>query len=808
MKNVVTGSRRRFGVRLALFCSAASGLAAPLLAQDMPRATAVVDDSEIVVTALRRATSVQETPIAISAVSAATLTNQGITTSEGLARVAPNLVVRPNSDGGSRVTIRNIQAPGEPTVGLYYDDTPLIGSGGVSNDSGATTPAVRLFDVERVEVLRGPQGTLYGASAMAGTVRLIFNKPNLSDWGGEVAADVTSIQHGEPGFNTQAALNVPLVDGKLAVRVVGFVEELGGWVDNSTLGKKDVNDNESYGGRALIRWKPTDDLTLDGLAVYQKRTGARATWDLSRWVNGGPKYDQDRLIAMPQSDRLQLYSGTANWDFGFATLTAIGSYSKRDLAFSFDYTPYFHNRASVTAPNSAACSRWAGLADTTNPAWPVTGQCSPAQLASFKQNYVDAWPTNATYQPQSTKTNTQEVRLANGDGRFKWTLGFYHSVRDNFTRSLLYSTNAAGYITPETMQNPGPYLDRYVDDRLSQIAGFGEATYEVLDGLNVTGGVRYFEYKKRTTSAVPVGNFIAGSLANPTPTTDRFNQNGTLLNFNVNYKVTPTVMVYASASQGFRPGGVNQAPTTDPSYQRTYDSDSLWNYEVGVKSTLFDRLLVLNADVFQIDWSNMQISGSFQNAFSFVTNAGKARIRGVEVEATLRPMPGLVLRGSGSYTIGKLTEDQVPPAGAAVTYRGLKGDYIPNVPKITAQGSAEYTFPVSDGMEFTTIADVSYQGSNWSQFPRVQRSIYSASTNANIVPALQRIRAMTMTGLRAGFQSTDGGWGIYAYVTNLFDETGIISKANGPTTGGDNINLVFVQASQPRTFGLNFRKKF
>lgn len=781
------GGRMRIDARLALLGAVSPFVALPAFAQQAaPAENARIDD--IVVTALHRATNVQETPLAISAIGGEALTNQGISTSDGLAKVAPNLVIRENANGGSRIIIRNIQSSGEPTVGLYYDETPITGSTGVGNDAGGTTPAVRLFDVERVEVLRGPQGTLYGASSMAGTVRLIFKKPNLTQFEGEVSGQLAGIAHGDLGYNAQVALNAPIVHDKLGVRAVGFYERIGGWLDNSVLGLTNFNDSKSYGGRLLARYQPNDDVTFDALAVYQKREGYSGLWDYKKYIDTGVRYDQTLDTVTPQTDEMQLYSGTLNWDFSFATLTAIAAYSKRDLAFSFNYSPYFR-RASVTAPGAAGCLRYFGLPVG------VGAKCSTAQVAEYKQDYIDPFLPAPTYQPQSTKTWSQEVRLAGGE-RLKWTLGFFHSKRRNFVRSVIAQATPRGEIIfPIT-----PFFDRTVDDTLEQFAGFGEFTYEVIDGLNVTAGLRYFDYKKKTTSEVLVGNLVVGNEPSPA-STNRASEDGTILNFNVNYKITPDVMIYASATQGFRPGGVNQVvgiSDDQAAYAGAYQSDSIWNYELGVKSSLLDYRLTLNANLFQIDWNNMQVRATANNgSFAFVTNAGRTRIRGVELEAIGRPIDGLTLRASGSYTSARLRGNQIAVPGVTISGAGLDGDYVPLTPKYTAQGSAEYVFPVSDTLEILTLADIGHIGSSWTEFRRDPTRDYQL-----------RIPAMTVTGLRAGVQSSDGNWGIYAFVTNLFDVTGVVNNSRGASIGGDDPRGLSVNAIAPRTIGLNFRKNF
>jgi iron complex outermembrane recepter protein len=205
---------------------------------------------EIVVTALKRATNLQQTPVSIAAVSEQTLTHLGATSVNDYFRQIPNMQVEGNSPTARRITIRGVRAAGEATVGLYYDESPLTGPNGTTQDAASTNPDVNLFDVQRVEVLRGPQGTLYGAGSMGGTLRVLYNKANTKQFEGAVEGQATVMQDGGPGYYMKAMANLPLVDDKLAVRFVGYYDKREGYVDDSYLGKQNINGTKSYGGRA------------------------------------------------------------------------------------------------------------------------------------------------------------------------------------------------------------------------------------------------------------------------------------------------------------------------------------------------------------------------------------------------------------------------------------------------------------------------------------------------------------------------------------------------------------------------------
>lgn len=785
------------------------------------------DDGAIVVTALKRATNIQETPISISAVSATALSRQGITDSQQLTKMTPNLIINEASSGGSRISIRNLYASGEPLVGLYYDEVPLTGTGGVSNDAGGTMPGLRMFDVERAEVLRGPQGTLYGASSMAGTIRVIFAKPKLSRFEGAVGGQIVDYAHGSGiGGGVDGMINVPIIKDKLALRAVGFYDRTPGYIDNSVLGLKDVNKGRGYGGRVMLRFQPTDNLTFDAMGVYQNKRGYGTTWNQTIWYLTDHKFDQNLYIQSPNNDKLRLFSGTLNWDFNFATLTAVASYTRRDLRFNFDYTPYFtrYYTGRYTGDPTGIPGYRNFVADCLG-GFATGVSCDGPGY----QQFITSWGNLTAYQPQSTKTWTQEVRLSNGDHALKWTVGFYHSSRKNFTESILNRVDPAtgkqaypeGAVFTSFPLSNSIALYRTIDDKLSQIAGFADVTWDISQQFSVNAGVRVFKYKKDTGAAVIIPNYIAGNVRLPRSVVSG-EESGKLLKFGANYKVTPDIMLYASASQGYRPGGVNQTLGL-PSYAMMYTADSVWSYELGAKTSFFDRKLILNADIFQMDWKDMQISASYQGAFGFITNSsGKARVRGFEMDSTIRPMRGLSFNLSGSYTDARLLGDQSLPNGislctgsppyincAVLSGIGRKGNSVPYSPKWTFQAAADYRQPLSDGLSLIYHGDVSYRSSAWTVYNRTITATVTRETN--MLPAFHTV------GLRFGLEKDEGDrWGVYLFANNLFDKTGYIAKSSTRSSStiapyvynGVSYPSTMVTTIPPRVIGLSFTAKF
>ncbi|WP_230293134.1 TonB-dependent receptor [Croceicoccus sp. Ery5] len=768
--------------------------AAPALAQDGTGASVadgdMHDDGAIVVTALKRSTTVQETPLAITAVTGETLADANVTDVFQLNRVAPGLRISEGGNGGARITLRNINASGEPVVGLYYDDTPLISPVGVNNSAGSANPDVRLFDVERIEVLRGPQGTLYGSASMAGTVRLIYAKPDLNEYEGAAQLMGTTVDGGGLGGEVYGMVNAPIVSDVLGVRVVGFYRERDGWIDNSWRDLKNINDYESYGGRVMLRFQPTDDLTIDGMAYIQRYSGFvnNFLWGQDNEVVS-PAYDAAWLSLHENADDLDLFTLSGEYDFGFATLSGTVSHQKRYLDYTSDSSNFFIAQQS----NASRCATYIGVES-----------CDADQLEDYRTFALSQSPS-AAYSQQTTEADTQEIRLSsNGDGRLDWTVGLFHSKRDGdiYSNVVLVDEQTGRVIKPlsteprmangEVVAPASVIFRRQILDTLEQTAAYGEGSFEVIDGLNLTAGARWYKFDREVTGEAMIGNIIIGAVQGEADTAEAGDK-GWVFKFGADYQVNPDLMIYASASEGFRPGGVNQVIGL-PAELGPYASDSLWSYEIGVKSQLFDRMLTLNFDVYQIDWSDIQVSGqadaqSTGSTFSFISNAGAARVRGVEVEANLNPLPGLNIRGNLTYADAKLVEDQVTDVFSA---SGKAGDPITGVPEWTWQLGAEYVKPLSDTMDGLVRLDAAHTGGIWTSFDYDN-------------PYRYYLPAYTELSGRIGVEQIEGDWGAYLFVNNMLNEMALTSKGSGTLFGS---GAVRGMGLTPRTIGIELRKRF
>ncbi len=732
---------------------------------------------EVVVTALKRSTTVQSTPIAISAVTGQSIEKMGASNIQDYYRTVPNLQVDGNSPTSRRLTLRGVRAAGEATVGLYYDETPLTGPAGTTQDSSSTTADINLFDIERIEVLRGPQGTLYGSGSMGGTLRVIFAKPNSHKYEGAVEAQATNTEDGGPGYSAKGMINVPLIEDKLAARLVLYKAEQSGYVDNIYLGRKNINDQHSSGGRLIVGFTPTDDLTLTATAVFQKTLlDGQNSWYPAL---GAKDYSTAAKVIAPTSDNLTMYNVTGKYDMHWATFTGTASYYKWTLLRNSDYSPTL----SASRANATSCRNYiAGGAPAFGA--PANPACNSAQMAQYTA-YADSRIPSALYQPMGLTSWNYEARLSGQalDDKVDWTAGAYYEDRNDYIESQVPLADKA---TGQVIQPLNLGAWRHVGTATKQTAFFAEVAYKPISPLTLTVGVREFKYDKKVSGVVLVSNFITQSYVGPPAEVDA-SASGWVSKFNVSYQINPDIMVYTMAAKGFRPGGANNVPGL-ASALLAYQPDSLWNYEAGVKSQWFERRLTLNAAAYQIDWDNLQITATSANgAFSYLTNAGKARIRGLELEAVARPMDGLTLNATAAFVNAVLTTDQANSTILITGSTGLSGDEFPNVPKFSGSASAEYVWPLTDKMNGLVRADYAYVGQSASQF-RPTYVYYEKQGDYGLV------------NLRGGVEGDD--WGAYVFVNNVTNEIGLMSVTSSLNNPKQVVSL------NPRTVGVTVRRRF
>ncbi|WP_025293499.1 TonB-dependent receptor [Sphingomonas sanxanigenens] len=708
MKTCQHGSLRLF---ISGIMAGTAFCAVPAQAQD----TAGPSDgsgADIVVTASKRtASTIQDTPIAVQALGGDALKEKGALDFADFYRSIPALSVQDEGPGDKRYVIRGINASGAGTVGLYLDEIVITGEN--SQDGGGQAPDVKLFDIDRVEVLKGPQGTTFGASSMAGTIRYITNKAD-PDGGvtGYVQSALRATKDAALGLQTDGAVNLPIIPGVLAVRASGFYADLPGWIDNRF--DNGANAEKSKAGRITARLQATPDLTLDVTAMYQDvHQDAKNYYNRLDFAgNPLPKNFQADEVRSPYDDESELYNATVNYKQPFGTFTGTLSRFVRDTKFVRD--------------------------------------ASLAAQAFFGLDY-DGEGRSALVQTKHRRVDSGELRFASDfDGPIQVLVGGFFQNENRFFNSAWPLADATGNFAPDA----DLLLNRDVTTKIKERALFGEISYEFLPSVTFTAGGRLFDFKLEQQSvALVAAGGAPGAGAGPTLETK---DDGLIGRFNLAWKVNDQVNTYVQVAQGYRSGGTNDqtaAAIAGVVIPDGYGSDSLWSYEWGVKTTLMDRKLFLNGALYYIDWSDIQVSQQASNgtvSFGYTGNGGKAEVKGVEMTLEARPVAGLNINLSGNYNTAKLAEDNPVPA------TGRKGNRVPYVPEFTGSASINYsTFVDALDAEASFGADASYQGGMATKFN---------PTIANY----QTLDSYWLVGLRAGVSK--GPWAINLNVSNLFND--------------------------------------
>jgi outer membrane receptor protein involved in Fe transport len=810
-KNVVLSRREKmYGMRKlsVSFLALGAGVAAPFamsgpaLGQEAMSAPAL---EEIVVTSRKRgAELLQDVPATISALSGDMLEKMGALNFDDFAYQVPGLTFNDEGPGQKRYVLRGVRSAGQQQVSVYYDEVPLPGIQDAGGDSGSQTSDLKLFDMDRVEVLKGPQGTTFGANAQAGTVRFIMNKPVLNEVEAKVKVGANKVEHGDIGANVYGMVNAPLVEDRLSMRAVAYYDRQAGYLDNNRLNIDDYNWYETTGARLMLRFQPAENVSFDAMAWIQNRDNggtnrynpfdsfSDSPTNLDFVDNNLDPLQDIRDIAFFQTgdlingdfartqmpDDQRIYSMTMNWDFDGATLTATGSYYDRDFGFKRDST-WVILRLGVRP-------------EPTNPGDPAA-------------NRADLFPA-LTDQTQDVEQTAFEMRLnSTTASAFQWMGGMFYRDRKSNFRSFVPVVDAetgesfdpgtppTGFVTGapgEGIEDCHPCVFARENTRkIEEIAFFGEASYAISPEFEVMAGLRWFEADQSDVGnqLFPFALFPPSSF-NPTPDLRAFKEDKLIKKFQVSYTPNEDMVFYALASQGFRLGGTNQQGVV--AVPLGYNADSLWNYEVGAKTTWADGRVNLNVAAFYIDWSDIQVAGSDPTgAFGFVGNAGSAEVQGLEVELNARPTEGLDLFGGISWLPKReLTEDQITDE---VVAPGRKGDKLPYVPEFTANAMAQYTFPMA-------------AGSDWDGFIRGEFAYHGKSNSELNTDSRfnRKQRAYEIVNLRAGAYDTDDGLNITFYVENVFDKRGDVRVRTEDS-------LVTVKwTNTPRTIGMDISKSF
>ncbi len=615
---------------------------------------------EIVVTAEKRSEMLQNVPLAISALTGDRLEQLGAIRFEDMALSAPSVSFLSNGTAYDKVAMRGITAGARaeaqtPATGFYLDDVPLSSN----YTSGGTD--IRLFDVDRMEVLRGPQGTLYGGGAMGGAIRIITNQPDSTAYSAKVeviGADVLG-KSGELDLN--GMVNVPLVQDKLALRAVAVFHNQNGFVSDPTVGKSGVNDNNVTGGRVSFKWDASPDFSATLTGIFQRShydgVGAVDT-DVNKRPLGGD-LTQQRNFAEAGTATTNVVNLALNYQMSWATLVSSSSY------------------LDVKASQSTDASKNFGVL--------LPGQ--PGYLTSLND---------------SEKSYVEEVRLvSNSSEPWKWIIGGFYQYDD----LVIYQKDRLDPASFLGLLGVVP-LDFYTRTKRDIYAVFGEATYRFAPRWDATAGLRY------TSIPTTFQQSIWGALIGiPTPAgaivgSPSSTSSNVTPKFEIAYRPTDDALIYVEAAKGFRPGSPNAHLPPDMftgvSTPDTLKPDQLWDYEVGGKTSWFDGRLVANGALYLIHWTDIQVIGIRTDGLPYFANAGDADSRGAELEIQARPTDGLLFTFSGAYTDAQFTKDS-PALGV------VKGDRLATVPRLAGTIAADYSRPLAEAITGFAHFDVRYE---------------------------------------------------------------------------------------------------
>jgi outer membrane receptor protein involved in Fe transport len=678
--------------------------------------------AEVVVTATKHEQTLQSAPLAVTALTGQVITKMGGSDLADVAGAIPGLSLESDRAGENQTYIRGISevAGAAPTVGIYMDEIPITTFSGEQVN-------LKTFDIQRIEVLRGPQGTLYGEGSEGGTIRILTNKPDSQAFAAEIYALGSGTDRGGANGEVDGMVNLPIVKDELALRVDALWSRHDGWITNPVIGRDHYNTDTDFTGRLTLRFTPDSKTIVDLTYMHQD-----ANSDGPSQGNGA--YLDFAGTPEPRNDVFDVYSLTASRDFGFATLTSATGYFERGSLSHNDFT-------SVA---------------------PILG-------------FLFGAPVNTAniVRPNDQNGVTEEIRLVSdpGQGPLAWTIGGF------FKHDGIDIANAAKTSPALPLQ----VFNLTVDDASTQYALFGEGDYAITPKLHVIAGLRWFTEDRSTTSAV--GGLLPLVLSGVGYNGLKQTASASKLTpkFTVDYHFTDDVMVYATASSGFRAGDINPYAFLFPGAPSSFGPESLWNYEAGAKTTWLDRRLVLDASVYDIVWRNIIIDANVANPlFGYSVNGGSAHSTGVELEATAIPVKGLTLSFAGDYDDAHL--DKVSSAGAGVM--AMPGATLPFAPKVKLYGAAEYDFPIAGtGWSGRARADVSYNGLNYSNISDLPVTVNRAYTTVNLRAGVSRDR-LDLT----------------VFAENVGDVRGELVALNNGT--GESVLI------RPRTIGVSLDKRF
>jgi iron complex outermembrane recepter protein len=772
-------------------------------AEEAAAAGEVVSET-ITVTSRKREESLQDVPFSVAAPTEEFLRSRGVDDIEGVALNVTGFTVQNLGPGQSQVAVRGVSAgqvvrdqPGvKEQVGVYLDESVISLS--------LFTPDIDLFDMSRVELLRGPQGTLFGSGSLSGTLRYITNQPELGSRSSVAEFTLNSITDGGVGGSAKAAVNLPFGD-TVAMRVAAYYTSYGGYIDAvqpSLRINEDVNDGDRAGIRWSLRAQPNDRLTITPRIIYQEvnMNGWNRADDYNILANPftttRPAVDLDEReqftqIEEPFTDEFLLADLNFQYDFDAVSLISITSYTDRDVLVVRDAT-------ALTAS--------------------ITGGSIGLPPAVYT---LDAPLDDAT----TAQVFTQELRLSGANDTINWLGGVFYSTMDrDYGQSLLVDGFERISGIGPTRGNFGAARDVLFFSDLSykfdQIAVFGEVTWSASDVFDVTGGLRYYDFEEDRVQT------FDGIFADPGTTVGSTTADGIVPRVIATYKVNPSTALNAQVSQGFRLGGINDplnVPLCTPADlatfggQGSWKDETLWNYEIGSKSTLMGGRGSFNVAAFYMDIEDLQATVTAGSCSSRVVfNVPKAKSTGLELEFTAAPSTNFDFSVSASYNDSELgsTLTSTDAAGVVSVVSGIKkGNRLPTVPKFQMAASATYQRPIrTDWLGYVTTT-YQHVGSRFTQvgdqadgFGTVNLRSFGANSLGNPRAGNftfdAELPAYDLVNLRFGVLINE--WDIALFVNNVTDEKARLALDQERGTRARVGYLV----NQPRTIGLSTRINF
>ena len=716
---------------------------------------------KITVTATKRIKLAQDTPLSLSVMTDDMLEEAGISSVEALSTSVPGMSIV-NGGTTSTIELRGIadlsgSVQTGPTTGTYVDEISTATSGG-----GAINMA--LFDAERVEILRGPQGTLFGDGSLSGTVRVITNKPDSYEFSGRVIAQAITTEDGDSSTTFRGMVNVPIIEDELAVRITGEYNDNGGWYDNIITGDEDTNAQEVSNMRAAVRWTPNEELTTDLVFGYTKT-------DVDDAFYGTSATTKEQMMLESSQVEGNSVAFTLNYDFGAVELTSATGYFTQDTANKSDQT-IFTNFVLLPGLNFV----YGGFGIP-----PVPAQDS-------------GWLDTGT----EFEVINQELRLTStGDNTIDWTIGAYYH-KDSRDYLLLGQTTYTGAPTgsagPFTKQSP--LLGTSITADNESYAFFGEADIELLEDLELTVGGRYFSVDNDVVSETygysvsPAGGSFTEINAN---SENVFSPKIALV-----YKYSDDLTLYAQGAKGFRSGGANPYSTLIPIFNyglevdATFASDEVTNYEIGAKSSLFDHNLTLNAYLYKMDWADQQVFRMDNlGLLGYYINAEKAESVGIEIEAVANIIDNLQITMALNFMdteyVGDTANPLYVPGFPGSTPLAIEnGNEAPRSPSFKGSVGVTYYQEITENYEGVFNINYVYTGENFSDSQNIADFQNESSSVLN---------------MRLSIQSEE--FGVALFAQNLTNEDKTVSKAG-------NINSMLPNGNylRPRSIGIEVSYSF